>query len=664
MARADAPVGTLDPDLLWGFLDELRAAGFQHVGDDQREWEGPLPRELSGFTKARTMRVRLNDGWPYQPPSLKIDGLRSWHANEGLLCLWQVGDDTRQWASWAGIRARIAEWANDAESGFERFGRALDPHLYWEPRDSVVALLDVEALLQRNRNDGHHGVFHAEVRDGLWLVGAGKGRSGEVVNGRFFYRPSIEAPPTTVEEVAAALTEKQRRRFEKDLSDLPPGSSWAVGLFWEVAEGTVPLLLHTHRSMDGDLTVSAVAPTPVGDGDLLRRAGPDAPVLQEMRVVVFGVGAIGSHIADLLARSGIGGMRLVDGDRLWPAGMVRHAAEVRACTFPKPHAMQMTVAPFTWTGVEPIAHSTLDPAELTVLLHGADLAIDATGLAPFTELLARVAAAADTPLLSVALYRGGAVARVRRQSVGDTPIVDRRGDWRYPAIPPGDSDRAYIGHEAGCAAPIHNAPPACVARAAAAAASVCVDELSGRRDYPDEVVEVYRPIEPPFDRVGSRSSPGLPPYIEIVESAIGALRVAARAAAPCETGGVLVGRVEKGISHITSAIEIPADTPSAHAYRVPGGTTTRVVEQAARDDPGVGYLGEWHSHPSDQSASPTDRETMLTLTEASGTGLPVLVVVRPVGDTYQLDAQFATESGFHGVDLVAVGDAAPRGEQE
>lgn len=657
--RADPPVATLDGALLEQFLTEMRDAGFA-PDDARRAWTGPLPAELHELTSDTTMTVVLNDGWPYQPPSVRVAGLRSWHANEGLLCLWQSGDNTRDWATFGGIRARITHWAADAKDGFKRFGRALDPHLYWEGRDATVALIDVDDLLRRDRQDGHHGIFHVRVSQDLWLVGREKGRGGDVINGRFFYRSSVPFPPRNVEDLAAALTPGQSRRFLKDLDDVQPGCEWLTALFWEVEEGTVPLVLRASRSGTGGLSVTAVAPAPCGEADLLRRAGPDASVLEGKRVVVFGVGAIGSHLASLLARSGVGGMRLVDADRLWPSGVVRHAADPRTVTLPKPHAMKETLAPKGWTGVEPIAEGSWDPERLAALMDAADLVVESTGFGGFAELVARVAAREDRPLVSVALYRGGAIARVRRQASGDTRLWERGEHWRYPGIPPGTDEEAFVGYEAGCAAPIHNAPPVAVVRAAAAAAAACVDELTGRREHRDEVVEVYRAIEPPLDRHGTLVVPRVAPRVDVAESAAGALRVAARRAAPNETGGVLIGRLVQGVPVVTAAIELPSASPTPTGYRVEEGATVDVVEAAVVDDPSSGYVGEWHTHPSDQPASTTDRDAMSALVTADGTGDPVLIVVRPRDGKHVLDGYVASAVDVHTVPVMIVGDVAGR----
>lgn len=652
----EPPVSTLDAKLLERFLQEIDENGFVPTDGSRRVWAGPLEAALVDFTSVQEMRIVLRDGWPYQPPSVLVEGLRSWHANGGALCLWQEGDDSREWTTLPGIHQRIRDWVDDARAGFREFGTALDAHLYWDSRDPAVALIDPQEIVHRGRQDGHHAVFHAKVGDGVWLAGRDNKSGPGVLNGRWFYRDSVEYPPGNLDEFAEALTVTQRRRFLKDVADIEAGGAWLAGLFWEIPEGTVALLVHVRKDASGGLTAAAVTPTPSSTSDLLRRAGPDAAHLSKVRVALFGVGAIGSHVASLLARAGVGGLRLVDGDRLWPVGLVRHAADPRTWRLPKPHAMKMTLAHLGWTGVEPVEAASWDAARLAELMDRADLVVDATGLTPFAELTSRIAARAGTAFVTAALYRGGAVARVRRQAEGDTLITERAGHWRYPSIPAGPAEQEYVGHEVGCAARIHNASPIAVARAAAAAASVCVDHLTERRDYPDEVIEVYRPIEAPFDRVGTLTVGSHPPRVEITEEAAGSMRAGAAAAAPNETGGVLVGRFIGGVPVVTTVVELPSLKATPSGFRVEDGVTSPAVEAAVGKDATVGYVGEWHSHPSDQPASETDRTTMLRLASTDGTGEPVLVVLRPRGDGYDLDAYVATGADLHRVPVMTVGD--------
>lgn len=140
-------------------------------------------------------------------------------------------------------------------------------------------------------------------------------------------------------------------------------------------------------------------------------------------------------------------------------------------------------------------------------MFGTDLAVDTTGAAPVAEMLSRIAERTRVALVSAALYRGGAIGRVRRQLPGsDTGIYLRGEDARYPIIPSGSDDEGGDGGrllEPGCSAPVNNAPPSAVAAISAPAAQVAIDALTGRLRHPDEVIDVYEPLEgQPFHRVG------------------------------------------------------------------------------------------------------------------------------------------------------------------
>ena len=135
------------------------------------------------------------------------------------------------------------------------------------------------------------------------------------------------------------------------------------------------------------------------------------------------------------------------------------------------------------------------------LIAGADLVIDATGLTSFALLASYVCRESGTPFVSAALFRGGAVARVRREArADDVALAERSPASGHPIIPPGDEPVAY---EPGCSEPVNNASPVAVSAAAALAAEVAIDALTERFDYLDEAIDVYRPLdEAPFDRLG------------------------------------------------------------------------------------------------------------------------------------------------------------------
>ena len=531
----DGPIETLDVAELDEFLAELTSANF--IADDttRRAWTGPLPESLRAITDTETMRIVLRDGWPYLPPLVEVDGIDSWHADHDRLCLWQQGDDTRAWMTLQGLHTRIDEWVADANNEFRSLGAALDPHLYFSPLGSDTVGLDIEGLVSGAYQDGQHGFLHLRQRGTLLEVVAGQARptpSGEEpVEGRWFYRAALDAPPARLADFEAALTETQRQRYETHLRRRGVG---IYVLIFTTPHGHAPLVLFVDNRA-AKREARACWTTPTALADRLRRAGPDAVALRGKRIVILGVGAIGSHVADLLSRSGIGHLALVDSDVLHPVGQVRHAAEADAINTGKAAAMKRTLRHLDWTTIEVDHRNLWAPADLAARIAGADLVIEATGITPFSELVSRIAARDTIPVISVALYRGGGIVRVRRQAEGDVPFVLRPGHWRYPRIPAGDASSEYVGVEAGCAAPIHNAPPTAVTHAGLAA-EAAIDLLTGRRNHDDEHIEVLTPREPPFDHRGRLLVAR--PSVHITDSAAAAMRTAAGAARPDETGEV------------------------------------------------------------------------------------------------------------------------------
>ena len=103
--------------------------------------------------------------------------------------------------------------------------------------------------------------------------------------------------------------------------------------------------------------------------------------LAQARVVIAGVGAIGSVTAELLARAGVGRLRLVDRDFVEPSNLQRQALfdEADAAdSLPKAIAAARKISAFnSEVDVEPEA-ADLAPASVEGLLQDAQLVLDGT----------------------------------------------------------------------------------------------------------------------------------------------------------------------------------------------------------------------------------------------------------------------------------------------
>jgi molybdopterin/thiamine biosynthesis adenylyltransferase len=664
----------VDPESLHRFVEELEAAGFERV--EPSTWEGPTLQSLidSGHTDAERMKIIIRPSWPYFPPLLNVPGIVAWHADREQLCIWNGEDNSQRWVTLQGIHDRIDEWIAEEGDGFAAVENARNPELYWrEDIERVVGLVDIDALVGDDPTDGQHGEFHfADARSAndqpspivVFDIERGAFRSSSrlpggltshrLLRGRWMYRSSIPHPPQSIEELRSFLTETQRERLDRDLRTR---QVVMYGLVWPNNAGLVGTMLVSQADAAGARENHLVVLRPKGRDAMLLRAGPDAALLQPSTVVIIGVGAIGSHVAEQLARAGVGRLRLIDYDRLWPVNLVRHAAPPGTpAGTPKTIALSEHLIQYPWVEIEPVDGVVWTPSGIQDVLESADVTIDATGHAGLAELIGRVAQGNGRPVVSAALFRGGAVARVRRQALdADTPFVQRPHLDRYPQIPPLDDELEYVGTETGCLALVHNAPPPSVTIAAALAAEVAIDHLTGRHEHDDEVIEVIRRGEAPFDRLGRLRVEDLPVTIDLTERAQEQLRTRSRGALPVETGGVLLGCHVDGRPVVSEIVEINDNDATEKRYRVPEGAARAAVTAARQHDARLGYLGEWHSHPSGEGISPLDVAAMLALEADEDTAEPILVLVRPTADD-ELDAFVAKHGRVTPATICSTGD--------
>jgi molybdopterin/thiamine biosynthesis adenylyltransferase len=326
----------------------------------------------------------------------------------------------------------------------------------------------------------------------------------------WFHVGEVVVPPRNLSELSAALNRAQRRGLDRsiagraDVGALERSGGVDLIMFRWDSEEVRHLLIVALGGTGVGADALVLRDGPIDERSLLLRSGPAASALRQRSAVVFGAGAVGGHAAVCLASSGLGRLRLVDSDQVVPGNAVRHVVGHRGVGVPKAYAVQVQVnehAP--WTKVETVVEQPITPTRLRELIGDVDLVIDATGTEAVTGALSATAAAVAKPLVSGALYRGGAIARVRRQGMPGDVAFAERADSEYRLIPTGGDDE-LVEPAVGCSAAANNAPPASVIACAALVAQAAVDVLSGTCVLPDEMTDVYRALvgEAPYDVVG------------------------------------------------------------------------------------------------------------------------------------------------------------------
>jgi hypothetical protein len=126
-------------------------------------------------------------------------------------------------------------------------------------------------------------------------------------------------------------------------------------------------------------------------------------------VLVAGLGSVGSYAAELLARSGVGRLALVDPEPVEAANLSRTAYEARDVGRPKAEALARrlrAVSPGIELAVHARAVEDFAPLELDAEVRAADLVLAATDDPAAQRTLNRFAHARGRPAIFVGLYAG------------------------------------------------------------------------------------------------------------------------------------------------------------------------------------------------------------------------------------------------------------------
>lgn len=133
------------------------------------------------------------------------------------------------------------------------------------------------------------------------------------------------------------------------------------------------------------------------------------------------------------------------------------------------------------------------------------------------------------------------------------------------------------------------------------------------------------------------------------------MRSAAAAAAPKETGGLLLGWWDGPGVVVRHAVEVPDRRATRASWTRRPRVARRVLRQALDefDHPLLGYVGDWHAHPVVCAVSSRDVDSIVE-TSSQYDGALVLLVQLPDGS---IDVR-AAQSGRRRVARLNAGDAA------
>jgi proteasome lid subunit RPN8/RPN11 len=115
--------------------------------------------------------------------------------------------------------------------------------------------------------------------------------------------------------------------------------------------------------------------------------------------------------------------------------------------------------------------------------------------------------------------------------------------------------------------------------------------------------------------------------VDVHREVVVELTRAAAAAAPQETGGLLLGWWRADGIVARHAIEVRDPTATQSAWIRSVGSAQRALDRALaeHDHPWLGYVGDWHSHPAPMPASAQDLESVRRASR--GYKLPLLLLI-------------------------------------
>lgn len=351
-----------------------------------------------------------------------------------------------------------------------------------------------------------------------------------------------------------------------------------------------------------------------------RLTGRSAP--DERNAVLVGAGAIGSHVADALAREGRFRWTVIDDDRLLPHNLARHVARGDAVTRPKAtiladHINLTLAGPPRATAIPANLFAEGDEgAAIESALCGADLIIDATASVVAARHLADQAGpgrrasvffnpAGDAAvLLAEPANRALTLRDLEAQYLGLVLRTERLADHL-------GRQAETIAYTGACRAITNRIPQSQAAILSGLTASGLTATIDGESAAiriwtlaPDGGVRVETMTPEPVARFRAAAW-----EIGLDEGLVRRVRAMRDARVPSETGGVLFGLVDipaKRI-HLVDASAAPPDSDEQPGSFVRGvERVEELMDSARRRTAGqVRYVGEWHSHPPRSSARPS-----------------------------------------------------------
>lgn len=354
---------------------------------------------------------------------------------------------------------------------------------------------------------------------------------------------------------------------------------------------------------------------------MLRNQGRVPSNISDKVISLFGVGSVGSTIADLLAKAGVGHLKLFDYDRMQTGNVIRHQSGIQDFGELKVQSTYWNIVQHNpFIKVSPI---TLNLSESYQTIENAlsecDLVISSTANESLETAINEVAVIKKQPIYYVRAMRGGSAGRIFRVVPGRDPCrycifqymsdsSSELGQWLdVPEI-----EGTLLSHE--CGNPILAASGVDLTIISSLCSKIVLEDIE--RNFGEnnhwlwscESIENHPALNQAYS-LGSRQISPLPNCPFCSNPPVGAVNIPPDIQAKLEsltieageneTGGILVGYFnEEKNAIVTNASDAGPNaecSPTKFLKDIP--YTQAWLENQIRDNRGVvEYIGEWHSH--------------------------------------------------------------------
>ena len=346
--------------------------------------------------------------------------------------------------------------------------------------------------------------------------------------------------------------------------------------------------------------------------------------VDEREVVLVGAGAIGSNVADCLNREGKFHWTVIDHDQILPHNLARHIARSGDIGVAKSAVVASKLsATFEVNNIiaTPICANVLAtgkilPSKVKTAFDKAEIIIDATASIAAERFIsdydatARRASIFFNPagnavvLLVEPINRSLTLRELEAQYLNlvafDSTLVDH--------LAPPASTYTYTG---ACRAISNNIPQSRVMTLS----GLVANGLANAIDQRDAVIKIWSLSEFGVVEVNEPTVAGIEKFeagewvIFIDQGLIQRIGNMRSECLPKETGGVLTGVVDipSKCIHLIDAAPAPTDSKmSTHSFeRGTVGVQEYLSQVSNRTDNQIRYIGEWHSHPTHFSDTPS-----------------------------------------------------------